>query len=623
MGFNYDKLYFPYKSVRQYQDLLIQNINASIESRKNLLAHAPTGLGKTAAALAPALYQAFNNNLNLFFLTPRHTQHRLVIDTLKEIKDKHGISIPVVDLIAKQSMCPQPLAKELGRTDFLDYCREARKDGKCVYYRNTRKVELTEEAEQVLADLLNNSPMHSEDFCAACADNKMCPYEMALELGKKSRVVVCDYFHLFADHVRNAFMAKMNKDLEESVVIIDEAHNLPDRVRSLMTSRLTTYTINNSIKELESFEFFDEAEVVRYLLRSFEGLVPNKGKESIVAKDDLVKHLTSLSGFSFEEVIELLITAGQAVREERKKSYTLAVARFLADWVVDEPDRVRIIKRERSRRGNEFISLSYCCLNPAQYTEPVFDESYSSILMSGTLTPTSMYSEVLGVSKSSVIELKSPFPKENRLTLIIPETTTRYSKRSDDMYQRIAGKLESLIKSLSVSTAVFFPSYRILNEVSNRLSISDRKIIIEQRGLSKEAKDSLLNSFRDSQGSVLLGVVSGNFGEGIDLPGDELECIIIVGVPLPVPDLYAKSLINYYDERFSKGWDYGYVFPALTRVIQNAGRCIRQSTDKGLIILLDERYAWSNYYKCIPADWDVKITKHPEKMAREFFKHQG
>ena len=102
----------------------------------------------------------------------------------------------------------------------------------------------------------------------------------------------------------------------------------------------------------------------------------------------------------------------------------------------------------------------------------------------------------------------------------------------------------------------------------------------------------------------------------------ELECIIIVGVPLPPPDLFTKSLINYYEEKFGKGWDYGYTYPALTKVIQSAGRCIRRSNDRGLIVLLDERYAWENYMKCIPPDWIVRITKNPEKFAKEFFKHQ-
>jgi len=614
MTFDYSKFYFPYESVRAYQDLLIQNINAVIESRKNLLAHAPTGLGKTAASLGPAIFQALKNDLNVFFLTPRHTQHRLVIDTIREISDVHKINVPVVDLVGKQSTCPLPVARELGRTDFIDYCKEMRNNGKCPYYKNTRKVDLTDKAEQVLNDLVVKSPMHSEDLCAVCADNKLCPYEMAIELGKKSKVVVCDYFHLFNDHVRKTFLAKMNKDLEDSILIIDEAHNLPDRVRSLMSHKLTSFTLKAGVKELESLSFDDEAGVLRMILRVLEGLVSAHEREGLLGKDDFINQVTSVTGYSYDEVQEMLLTAGTAVREEKKRSFTLAIARFLDAWDSDEPDRVRVIKREPKR-----IVLSHHCLNPAAYTEPVFQESCASVMMSGTLTPTSMYSEVLGVPDSSIIELKSPFPQENRLTLVVPETTTRYSRRSDEEFDRIAKKLEGIINSANVNTAVFFPSYALLSRVQEKLNLWGKNVVVEQSGLSKVEKNSLLHSFRSNKGSVLLAVVSGSFGEGVDLPGQELECIIIVGIPLPVPDLYTKSLINYYDEQFSKGWDYGYVYPALTRVIQNAGRCIRQATDKGLIILLDERYAWKNYLKCIPPEWLLKITKEPERIAKEFF----
>ena len=154
------------------------------------------------------------------------------------------------------------------------------------------------------------------------------------------------------------------------------------------------------------------------------------------------------------------------------------------------------------------------------------------------------------------------------------------------------------------------------------LNLLNNPSFSEQPGLSKEGKQALLDVFRRTKGSVLFAVVSGSFGEGVDLPGNELECIIIVGIPLPVPDLYTKALIDYYQNKFGKGWDYGYVYPALTKVIQSAGRCIRQSSDRGLIVLMDERYAWKNYLKCIPTDWVYKVTKEPETHVKEFFKHQ-
>lgn len=622
MAFDYSKLLFPYNEVRAYQDLLIQNINASIESHKALIAHAPTGLGKTAASLSTAIKHAIDHDLTVFFLTPRHTQHRLVVDTVKAISAKYNLKIPVVDLVSKQLMCPMPIAKDLNRSDFIEYCKEIREKGKCPYYSNTRKVELSEKATSALNEFLDKPAMHTEEMCDECVSKKLCPYEMALELGKQSKVVVCDYFHLFSDDVRKTFLSKMNKDLEDAIIIVDEAHNLPDRIRGLMTYRLTTNSINGAIRELTQHSYDDEEDIMRTLLRVMESLIDGHEREGLIKKESLINELTRLTGMPIDEIITDLVTAGNAIREEAKKSYTLAIARFLESWNDEASDRLRVIRRE-GLRGAEFISLTYHCLNPAAHTQPIFDEAHSTIVMSGTLSPLTMYSEVLGLKDAGMLELKSPFPQENRLTLIYPETTTKFSRRGDDEYEKMADKINKMLNNLTVSSAVFFPSYAILNSVYQRfIQKTGKTVFSEQAGLSKEGKQALLDVFRRTQGSVLFAVVSGSFGEGVDLPGNELECIIIVGIPLPVPDLYTKALIDYYQNKFGKGWDYGYVYPALTKVIQSAGRCIRQSSDRGLIVLMDERYAWQNYLKCIPTDWVYKVTKEPETHVKEFFKHQ-
>ena len=149
-----------------------------------------------------------------------------------------------------------------------------------------------------------------------------------------------------------------------------------------------------------------------------------------------------------------------------------------------------------------------------------------------------------------------------------------------------------------------------------------RKSLIEKQRLSKDEKESILEKFKRNkeEGSVLLAVSSGSFGEGIDLPGDFLKAVVIVGLPLEKPDLETKELIDYYEDKFGRGFEYGYIFPAITKCLQNAGRCIRSETDKGVIVFLDERYAWPNYKKCF-ADTDIKITTNYEKEIKEFFEN--
>ncbi len=240
--------------------------------------------------------------------------------------------------------------------------------------------------------------------------------------------------------------------------------------------------------------------------------------------------------------------------------------------------------------------------------------------MSGTLLPTSMYKEVLGVENCQEVVFKDPFPKKNRLNLIVPKTTTKYSKRSPEQYKQISENLSKMINSIPGNSAVFFPSYYLRDQVQKYM-ITDKTTFVEHSRLTKPEKQELLDNFKSYKdtGAVLLAVASGSFGEGIDLPGDLLKAVIVVGLPLTKPDLEVKSLIDYYDKKFNKGWDYGYLFPAFNKSLQNAGRCIRSETDKGLIVFLDERYVWQNYKRCFPEDWDLRISIDHDKLIEEFF----
>ncbi len=619
MSFDYSSVYFPFKKVRKFQDRLIHGVLNAVDAGKVLIAHAPTGLGKTVAVLAPALKHVLESDSTIFFLTPRYAQHRLIIDTLKLIKEKNELNFKVTDLIGKKWMCPTPASRELSSSEFTQFCRDLKKDDKCSYYKNTRKIDLTSSAKDFLDYLNGKGPMHVNELISECAGAKLCPHEMALESGRKSKVIVCDYYHLFHDVVRNSFLNKMGKELKKSIIIVDEAHNLPQRIRDLMTYQLSTYSLKAGIRELREHGFEEEADAVAGILELFNlGMTE---KEVVIERDAFIRKVVSAANYDYDELIVKLLCASEVIRKHKKRSRTHAIALFLNAWQGSNDNHARIMKAEKSRSGQEFVKLTYHCLDPAVYSEPVFTECKSAVLMSGTLTPIEMYQELLGVSEPMILELQNPFPVNNRLTIIDPCLTTRYSKRSEENYSLIAERINSIIKGNSSNTAVFFPSYVVMTSVLQYFNnICERELIIERQGLSKEGKDALLKSFKDykDRGAVLCGVVAGSFSEGVDLPGKSLECIIIVGVPLQPPNLYSKALINYYDSKFSKGWEYGYLYPALTRVVQSAGRCIRSESDKGVIVLMDERYLWKNYLRVIPPEWRLKVSKKPERLVNEF-----
>jgi DNA excision repair protein ERCC-2 len=243
--------------------------------------------------------------------------------------------------------------------------------------------------------------------------------------------------------------------------------------------------------------------------------------------------------------------------------------------------------------------------------------------MSGTLTPLHMYSNILGLQQERIMEraYKSPFPPENRLSILVPGLTTKYAARTEYMYQKYAKTISSLIGLVPGNVAAFFPSYGMLGDIAHRLRTSKEKIL-ERQEMDKEERIRLisrLGKVRRAGGGVLLAVQAGSFSEGLDYADNLLDAVIIVGLPLERPNLENQALIDYYDFKFERGWDFGYIFPAMNRALQAAGRCIRSETDRGAIILLDERFKWGNYRKCFPSDFEFIVSETPEKYLTRFF----
>jgi DNA excision repair protein ERCC-2 len=234
-----------------------------------------------------------------------------------------------------------------------------------------------------------------------------------------------------------------------------------------------------------------------------------------------------------------------------------------------------------------------------------------------------MYAELLDLPlETKEMTLPSPFPPENRLAIAVPKTTTKYTARCPEQYQQIGTMVAEMINKIPGNSIVFFPSYDILEAVKFTLSQKATKTLFEEvPRLSKEEREHLLEKFKSyhETGAALLAVTTGSFGEGIDLPGTYLQAAIIVGLPLQKPTKEVEALIAYYDGKFKRGWDYGYLYPAFNKVLQAAGRTIRTETDRGAIIFLDERYARPQYIRLFPPEWKVHTTILWQKLVDNFF----
>src|SRR3989338_2515535 len=577
------EIYFPYSKVREIQSTMISDVYNAIKNKKHIIMHAPTGIGKTISALAPALSFAIKNNLTIFFLTSRQTQHKIVVDTLKQIKEKFNINFEVADLIGKKWMCLQNGVEGMGNGYFHEFCKSLRDKDECEFYLKARQKNgtATFEARVVLENLRQKSPCHVQEFIEIGKRNSMCPYELALLNAVSARVIIADYYYMFSHSIREGFLMKINKDLKDIILVVDEAHNLPPRVRESLSQQTSSNIIEFAKKEAMKYgykETFDNLEMIENAL--FDASKDLVEQEEVISKSKFFEAVNKYK--NYEEILTELVFIGDDIRDKQKKSFVLSVAKFLEAWLGSDIGYGRILSKEIIDKKLK-VTLSYRCLDPSLAAKEVIEKSYSTILMSGTLTPTSMYRDLLGF-KDNVIEkeYKSPFPKKNRLNSVIPKTTTKFVERNTKQYLDIAKVCGDIANLIQGNVAIFFPSYDLMLSIVEFLSKETKKPIFREKPtLTKQEKELLLTNFRNhkSNGAILLGTSTGSFGEGIDMPGI-LQAVIIVGLPLNKPDIETKLLIEYYDDKFGNGFEYGYVLPAITKCLQNAGRCIRSETDK-------------------------------------------
>ncbi len=626
---------FPFPSIREGQREFMEDVRDSVEGERILIAHAPTGIGKTVAVLVPSLQYALENEKTVFFLTSKRSQHKIAIDTLKLIKQHATLNFVAVDITSKQSMCPRatPIYREYYSL-FNEFCKSEQRNKRCRYFLGH-----DEEALQ----RITNELLHVEELCRWCTSRGVCPYKAALEVAESADVVVCDYNYLFSPDIAEKVLEKIEPGLEDLIVIIDEAHNLPDRIRNNLSDELRMSTVTSAARGLryidrEMHGNLMELEQIfaKFAMRARE----KKSAEIPVERDVLLEEMEKvlrrrIEVMSYDEFVNALQSIAEGFESSPYKEETeavqrniLSVADFLDGWRTRERC-LRIFSLTQRERG-ENPTLYFKLLDPSVISEPLFQRVHSTIMMSGTLCPTEMYADVLGATPDRIRgkeivmkEYKSPFPKENRLIVVTKALTTKYTQRGEEMYRRVAGKISEVAQHVKGGMAVFFPSYELLKEIAAYLPEEvRRRTLVERRELSKEEKNRLYELLRDDNEGILLAVQGGSFSEGMDYESNVLKAIIVVGLPLSPPTLDVKTIESYYAGKYGaeKGRLYGYLYPAITKVLQAAGRGIRSEHDRCIIVLMDYRFAQFPYKKCLPSDYEVTLTDRAEEFCKAFFK---
>ena len=630
---------FPYE-FRKGQEAIVKNISDVVERSSHLVMESGTGSGKTVCALAPTLDYALKHDKRVLYLTRTNSQQRQVIFELRKINSMekiYGVGVqgrnqmcPAMeqdDLLAKGSS--EELSRVCGKRkmEVLAAISKGATPRSCSYYAAVCTKDLSS-----IKEWARESLPTIEEFAGRCKEETCCPYELNKALIMEATLVTAPYVYFFNPFIRTRLLEWMGCNLEDIILIIDEAHNLPNYARDIESAELSLRTLELAKKEAKEFGNLRTSDglLIGELMDTISSLIINLRKEYMGKNDDdsllppgefvgELMHFYKTTSRKLKAVANDLIIHGEIIRDVRLKdgklprSYIHSVGSFLTLWLeLSDEDFIKLIS------GPVKTRLEIYCLEPVHATKPIA-ECHSSIHMSGTLTPLEEYRDTIGLSEDSELaSFPPPFPKENRLVLYVEDVTTRYEDLAKD--KNIISRMENHITGISGAfnrnTAFFFPSFRLLNDfLDNGLDVCNEKnCFVEEQGMSQSEVMSVVEGFKSQSGSVLMSVVGGRLSEGMDYPAEEMEILVIVGIPYPKPTAKQRALELFYDRKFGKGWDYAVKAPTTRRLLQTIGRLIRNENDRGVAVILDKRAVHFRSY--IP---DLKISFQPISDCRVFF----
>ncbi len=604
--------YFPYSSVRPHQDQFINTVYASVHDRQSVLIEGSNGLGKTISALAACLPVAFEKNLRILYVARTHRQHDRVIEELRAVYKKHPVT--GVSIRGRNEMCLNVFAAKgaFDSKSLMEVCELLKAKGRCPYYLNVD--EQTYDYLQ-LQQQLSSRPYTASEILRVCKKKELCPYELVKSSLSDCKVIALSYLYVFDPAIRTSFLKNLGTDLSKIILVVDEAHNLPETAIDISSSSLSLFGLKQA--ELEAVKFGDKGveNFVVFLRQEVEELTDKINREEIISAQTLVdkiqKHGVGNPREYFEELHEVGATIKRNLLSEGKnpRSYIHALSEFLLSWLetVGDDSFINIASSYSSKEKGKTAKLEIVALDPSKITEPVFSSTYANVVMSGTLQPLDAYSKITKLPRNTVQYLvPSPFPKEHVFSAVSMGVTTSMEKRTPTMYHTIIKRINEVVKNTPTNTGIFAASFEVLNSLVNEgLGFAiERPLFHEKRGMTSKENEKIVSDFKacgDKGGAVFLGVQGGRTSEGVDFPGNQMNSVIIVGVPYAEPTPRVKAQIEYYEKCFSGfGREYGYVLPAMKKASQAAGRPIRTLEDYGAIVFLDSRFSTSYCRRFLP-----------------------
>jgi DNA excision repair protein ERCC-2 len=635
---NFQKLVkkiFPYQNFRPFQLDAIKFCFKTFKEGKIGLLSSPCGTGKSISVLTAFLMaREINQQVGrLLILTRTRNQLEIYSRELKNVKRQRGVSAVASIFKSKKEMCPHvfadPKLADIGYQDFLQYCKNLKEGAfgeSCSFYERTYSGwKPSWNAHNVIAQIKEAGPLLPDEVYKICFEKGLCPYEVTKILAKYADIIIGNYNYILVDSIRGSILGKAGIRAGNINCVFDEAHSLPYYAAGIFSDELSSTSVKRAWKECKTFDFDDFG-----IFEAFHKVMIKIGKdvykrygvdvEHVIEGSRILDALSKSLGMDAGELrenVSELFGVGEAIRFKRVElgkspiSYVSRCADFLLDWVsLESSGYAKYVKVEVDKDKKKHVRLGVRCLDPA-FASSIVNDLRSVILMSGTLWHADYYVDVLGIEKNrcSFLELPNPFPAENRLLIVDRAVTTKFERRNERQWKRIAGHLTKIIQKVGGRVAVYFPSYEVMNEIVNLMKL-DLPLLVEDKHTN--IKD-VLEFLGKNEQCLVFGVARGKVSEGVDMSTEGksmLSAVIIVGLPYPKKTELQIALYKYFKEKFgNKAMEYANDIPCLNALAQSAGRLLRSPEDRGIIVIMDGRAAGKFKWK-LPREWRNEMKVH-------------
>ena len=613
---------FPYGELREGQEIMIREGYLAMKRGERLFVQAPTGTGKTISSMFPAVRALGKGDIDkIFYLTAKASTRREAYLAAAKIF-KTGVKLRTVILNSKESMCRCQSRQDSSR-NLCDpaYCPYA-----SGYYDRVN------DALRELLGEMNGYP--AKAILSVAEKYGICPYELSLDLSEFCDIIICDYNYAFDPSVYlRRYFADGGKR-EKYAFLIDEAHNLADRARDMYSARLSRAGILRAADGLSE----NDSEMVSAIESVIAAFSPLRElcRDSIVKDSEGNERGFYMSRSPLPDLCRALESFRQRCdrwlrKNELHPSYDAvfsllsAVKKYIC--VSEYFDKGFLCYVEL---GGGDIAVKTYCLDPSALMNSLLSRAKSAVMFSATLTPAEYFCDVLGSSKNSTsVCLPSPFSSDSLCVAVAVFVSTRYEDRAANVRQYVSA-IAATVSAAAGNYIVYFPSYDCLDKVSKAFcqKYPQVEVVVQKRGMGGAEKEAFLSCFKEDRGKLRVGfcVLGGAFSEGVDLPGSRLIGVIIIGVGLPGLSNERNIIKDYFDVDSGRGYDYAYTYPGMNNVLQAAGRVIRTDSDKGIVVLVDDRYASPQYRALFPQHWkNVKYAGNFSSLAeiaRRFWKNR-